>query len=1001
MYSKDTIKLIDSIPVVRFFPQAEKNGSAYHCKCPECGEEGKRKGKIRGLQFKVDTVKGINSAKCWQCNFSLRGAINTYAYLHNLDTHSDFSRIIKDIAEQQNLNIQEEEETRPAENLDRQRPIPGSFAYQQLLESGLTPEDVKVTVRDKDSIRQVSPFKKGSIDVITGKVDELANEMLIYYFDLEGRPKTYIPVGFKSKELPYIRVRWSNPEAHEGRDGKPIKYQTLAGAKASLYIPEKIRVAYKSGAQIDTLFVQEGEKKAEKACKHGIPSIAIPGIMQFGNKKDGLPLELQYLVSKCGIKNIVLMFDSDWNNLSKSIDIDDDIDKRPRQFAKAAIRFKKFTKTLHQSKLFVDIWFGHVNENEASDKGIDDLLVNTLKDSEDLLAEDIKAAMLAHDGIGKYVTVNNISTSSDYQILDFWNLNSKEDFFKTHYDRIITLKSFRFDKIFYNVIDGEIKQAREFGSGSDFWEITYDEKGERKIKMSVIDTLDFLAANGFRSHVDEEDNNTFVRIDQGVIYKTRVPEIQRFVYNYVQKSTKDKDIYEYFAENIDKKLSQSKLNLLESLVTMAGIPEQYSQNIFYRNSQVAISDEGISVKPLVGPVWEQNLIDRHFKRIKIFNNIEKLPDGSFDYSLTPEGEKCEFLRFLINTSTFTDLNTNDPEVFESFMVKHLINKITCIGYMLRDFRPPIESKAVVSMDARLSEVGASNGRSGKSLIGVALSKMIQQVTVPGRKVESADSFIFTEVRNVTRNIFIDDIKVNFDIGDIYSEISGDMTVNVKQGKRFSIPYELAPKIYITTNHAIKSEGDSTEDRVVFMAFSQYYTKQFTPAMDFGHQFFSQWDDLQWQLFDNLMIECIFYYMKSIAQGWTKAGCGAVDPPLEQINLRRERQFMGEAFLQWAESYFAEGGNNIEARIHRHQMFQDFHKEFPGNMKYITANKFKKALKAFCQYKGLHLNPHRPHEETGQCFADWISKNPGETFIGSDEKTQGKEYITISTGKHHY
>lgn len=988
MYSRESIKQLDAIPISRFFPHAINKGNKYYCKCPSCGAEGMKKSKMQGLQITVDEIKGTNIGKCFQCGFALRGALNAYAFIHNLDAKRDFVTIIKNFADEISFKLVEES---TVENEFTGKPIPGSFTYRQLKESGLTPSDVLAEVYEGDRLIKAYPFLKGSLKVNTGEVNFFDDEMIIAYYDLEGRRKTYMPLGARasSKSRNYSRIRWSNPEAKKDKFGKPVKYQTPVGAKAEIYIPQKIRDAYKSRSQFETLFIQEGEKKAEKACKHGIMSVGIQGIYNIGRKDDGLPQEIQYLVQRCGIKNIILLFDSDWQDLSRNLAQDDDVDSRPRQFAKAAIKFKNFVKTLHQSKLHVDIWFGHINKNNADAKGIDDLLCGPLEGRESVILEDIKNAMININGIAEYVSLHNISTISDYQVLDYWNLNSKKEFFDIHKERLLELKSFRFGKVFYNVINGEFRQASELGSGREFWDVSYSEKGEKKINISIIDAKAFLEANGFRSHVDEEGYNTFVRIDKGIILKIRIPDIHRFVFNYVTKASKDKDVHEYFANIMESKLTQGKLNLLDPLLTNAGIPEQYVQRFYYRNSQITINENGITTEPLTGPVWDQNLIKREFSRIKIFENVEKVQDD-FNIVLTEEGEECEFLKFLKNTSSF-QIEDGKEELDNN----HLINKLTCIGYLLRDYRSYVETKAVVGMDTRMSEVGDSNGRSGKSLIGMAIAKMINQITISGRNLKDSDEFIFSEVRNTSRNIFIDDIKVNFNIGNIYSDITGDMTVNVKQGRRFTIPFAAAPKIYITTNHSIKSEGDSTDARIIFMGFSPHYSKKFTPVMEFGHQFFTDWDDRQWALFDNLMAECVMLYMKSIQLGWAAQECGAVPPPMDSINRRRERQIMGEAFFQWAEGYFANDGNFINTRIYRLDMFNQFHKDVPGQHKFVTSTNFKTKLKAYCEFKGLHLNPHRKHETLLIQFDEWKKINPKGSFFGKEEKSGGKEYFTVS------
>ncbi len=528
----------------------------------------------------------------------------------------------------------------------------------------------------------------------------------------------------------------------------------------------------------------------------------------------------------------------------------------------------------------------------------------------------------------------------------------------------------------------------------DFWIITY-KKGVRKIDIDIIYLLDFLNGNGYRCVVGDKGRRGFVKIDQGVIRETDEYHIRNFVLDFVEKATKDHEIMRYFSDNISTRLSTDHLFQLETLVTTPGQPEKYNQRIFYRNAEVVVKESGITVEKLTGPVWEENLIKREFRRIPIFETF--IPDGSGNYIVKPtrEGEQCEFLSFLLNTSWFwpKEHSLSEQEVKERD--HHLANKITCLGYLLRDYKNPCESKAVISMDSTMSEVGTSKGRSGKSLIGKAISKFLNQSFIYGRNLTNDGRYIFSSVTRQTKNIFIDDININFDLGRFNQCITGNLNVNIKHGARFEIPFESAPKFYITTNHAIENLDDSTMARVAFMSFSGWYNKSYSSGSEFGHRFFDDWDDYQWALFDNLMLECIMMYMRSLEKGWTAPGCGIIDPPMHDLEMRTLRQEMGELFLRWAELYFAEDGEHINCRIVRQNMTEDYLREYDLKSTRQTAQRFSKSIFAYCRYAGLHFNAHKPNKY-GVRFREWIAGHPGEAFIGIRDVASSKEYYTIST-----
>lgn len=905
----------------------------------------------------------------------------------------EISSLVGDGEEQTELTKRKRGRPR-AVKMEGADPSEGSFTFRQLKDSGLTPDDVRARVRVGEEWTEVCPFRKGKLDIISGQVTEWGDEMIISYFGLEGERKMCIPAKNRSKEVGYNRVRWQNPEAHSDRKGKGVKYQSIYGSGIELYFPELIRRMYLDSERIDTLYVQEGEKKAEKACKHGLPSIGIQGISNFGSNDKGLPDEVQYLVQRCDIKEICFIMDSDWDDLGKEILPEESVDRRPKSFANALIKFRNQVKTLGLCGLDVDILWGHVNGNEEGEKGIDDLLVGRLKDQESELTEDIRRARLAHDGRGEYVTIRNVTSWSDYKIMGLWGLNSADDFFALHKERLESLKSFQFQGVLYVVDGGKIKVSTEFGEGKLFWSISFDEKNRKKVDIDLIDLRSWLHVNGYRCWRNEEGKRVLVKVSKGIIHSVDEYDVREFVLSFVFKATKDRAVHLVFAESIDSRLSIPKLLQLQLLVTNAGRPTADAQRFYYRNSQLRISGKDIEVSALKGPVWEENLIDRQFQRERIFEAFEPDGRGSFRVRLTDAGRESEFLTYLLRTCDMWDGRMRTAQQDGEFW-RHVANRITSIGYLLRDYRDMGEDKAVVAMDATMVEVGVNNGRSGKSLVGKALKQMVSQAFIDGPNLENNDQFIFSDVRKTTRNVFLDDIKQEFDFTKFKSRITGELNVNVKQGGRFVIPYNESPKFYLTSNHALDGLDPSCMARIVFMSFSSWYHDGHSPETEFGHLFFEGWDERQWQLFDNLMAECVMIYIRSAEGRWGAPNKGLISPPMDDLNRRTYRQEMGETFLAWAELYFGPGSGNLDRRIARKTIYEAYLDEYGIKSTQMTSKTFRQKLVAYCRYAGLHLNAHRPSKD-GESFADHFARRPGETFVGQRDVTGSLEYYTISS-----
>lgn len=136
------------------------------------------------------------------------------------------------------------------------------------------------------------------------------------------------------------------------------------------------------------------------------------------------------------------------------------------------------------------------------------------------------------------------------------------------------------------------------------------------------------------------------------------------------------------------------------------------------------------------------------------------------------------------------------------------------------------------------------------------------VYIPGKRQDIFnDQFIWNDVQENTKIVFIDDVLLNFNFEFLFPNITGDWSVNHKGEGRFTIPFSRSAKIYIATNHALKGSGSSFNDRQWLLAFSDFYNDSHKPVDDFGTLFFSEWDFDQWNLTWNLLANCIQLYLQ--------------------------------------------------------------------------------------------------------------------------------------------
>jgi len=103
-------------------------------------------------------------------------------------------------------------------------------------------------------------------------------------------------------------------------------------------------------------------------------------------------------------------------------------------------------------------------------------------------------------------------------------------------------------------------------------------------------------------------------------------------------------------------------------------------------------------------------------------------------------------------------------------------------------------------------------------------------------------------------------------------------------------YPESPKIMLTTNFVLDSEGETNKRRLKEVELAPYYKSSLTPQDEFGELFFIDWDEGNWSMFDTLMIHCVQRYLKR----------DFVDVESTNKNKKLFFQKYGEETLDWIE-----------------------------------------------------------------------------------------------------
>ena len=987
----EEIKKVDLFETIHeVTPLKKQNGTTFKGKCPMCKNDS----------FSLNTKKGLY--KCFKCDFGGNSPVNFIMKAKNLD----YNEALQELASQFNITITTEPHSAPKPKTTAKGT---SFKNRQLEASGLTAKDVKAWEYLPDNKQvEVDVFLSGTLSQNNRIVD--GDDMIIQYLDLDGKRVKY-QVKNEKAEREFYRVRWQFPESHLDRSGKPKKYESPYHSSVTLFIPETIRKLHREGHASNRLFFTEGEKKAEKMCKHGFPAFGMPGINALIGKDKSFPESVVRVIEKCGVKEVFFVLDSDYKELSKNISPEKDITERARMFFYAVKNFRDWFQTLANRGIFLELYLiGGVGEH----KGVDDLLAS--KDGIDSdykteLERQVNAIVEENTVDAKFFNLYKISTISDLKLREIWNLNDKKAFCDYHAEILKKMPEFRYgkNKWRYND-DDEIELAQPLLDDEKFYRETIkthrDGSESRTLEFDYVNMKKFFRNRGFFRLDNGYGPAELIRVEDNVI--TVIDHVKARDYAMeIAEELFDKEVQNMLIRGSSQYFGPEKINQLAYYEPHFFEPDKLSEQLFFKNKYWKISAAGIeekNIKDLNGNIWAEQLKQYDASRVDRLINITKLKesgaDGAprFDVDFTENGKKCDFAMFLWVTSIHKwsnyfdeerrirpDVKWEDEHLYDANI--HFISKMCAMGYLLHQYRDKNCEKAVIGMDAKISEVGESNGRSGKSLFGYAIDYVKNQVYIDAKRSSmEEDRFLWQEVTRKTENIFIDDVKVNFVFEMLFTIIVGRLTVEGKGSVKYTLRDNDVPKIYITTNHAINGSTSSYKDRQFKIAFSDFFDDEFKPFEAFGKSFFFEWNEEQWNLFYNFMAECLEFYFIAQKNGWGVNQSGLIAAPCENIERRQWRQEMTESFLGWLNDFLGvteetkdDDIERLNIRLVRDELQKSYFEKCPREKNYVTANKFWKRLESYCKYYGFRLNPTQTTD----------SRKPGH------DKSNGVEYVTIA------
>ena len=535
----------------------------------------------------------------------------------------------------------------------------------------------------------------------------------------------------------------------------------------------------------------------------------------------------------------------------------------------------------------------------------------------------------------------------------------------------------------------EVKDFRnlmKLAMPAKFWTCTTSREGRTRYDIDTACLFNFLALNGFNAlHDDNSSVTQYVRVEGNIVKKITVKDIRDFVTLWVKSRYEQREVLNLVLNT--QRLASAALESLQEITLDFTSYTSRSQLFFFNNKTVEVSiptsnNNGIRVyepgaDELKNYVWQDNVIDHRFSLLPDMFKITQTEDesGITWYDIDILNKSSHFFRYLINTSRIhwrKEMEYNfgdDTAKMDEYASNHrfdiagdgltdmeireqkqnLVNKIFAFGYMLHHYKSPSRAWAPMAMDNKIGSEDECNGRSGKSFFFKVLSYLMKTVKLSGRNPKLMDNpHVFDQVTQHTDLLLLDDCDRYLNTGLFYDNITSDMTVNPKNNKSFSIPFEDSPKLAFTTNYVPSDFDPSSEARLIYMVFSDYYHQKTEEndyidsrsiRDDFGMDLYGRsYSEEDWNDDINFWLQCCRFYL-SMSEEAVK-----INPPMMNIVKRKYKADMGANFEDWATGYFSLEGLNLDKPIPRESVLNDYMNY--SKVTRITTQSFTRKLKAF-------------------------------------------------------
>lgn len=458
-----------------------------------------------------------------------------------------------------------------------------------------------------------------------------------------------------------------------------------------------------------------------------------------------------------------------------------------------------------------------------------------------------------------------------------------------------------------------------------------------------------------------------------------------------------KNIMYYFSSTLPRLRPEQPIKLLEDT--------KDSKYIFYNNCIVRISKDGIQtfdydeIDTVVNGIymenngtyiWSTNILNRDFPTEYISVNGEKKHNYDSDFEIFVDcicGISNGLIEskqggYIFHKSLWKDLsNASEGERLIPLKRKHALRNI--FGYLMHN-NYECNMKSVMFIDMNKDNIGKPAGGTGKGIIGKALSQMLNRsendskyIAVAGKNFDPEDERRYSEGDITTQLIHIEDIKSSFRFEGFFNDVTDGAVFR----KMYQDKTRHRVKLMLSSNQPIDLSAPSCKRRMVVFELDNFFHENKTPQDIFGKRFFeSQWNSVDWGMFDTFMIRCCYDYMREKdTVGADGKVIGLIQPPLLNYTNTLLYSKLSDDFIAWFADKIADANKfMVERSFSKKGLYDEFAKKYS---EYQDERRYKRAFAGWCKFYLQTLQiPSAEKRSTEDILILYPNADPKITYI---------------------